>query len=181
MKRPGTRLRIMGEFTTAQAMQGAVERLRSAGYERMETYSPFGIPGMERTLGLRRSLLPLFIFVCGAAGLVIAYWIQWYADVWDYPLDVGNRPVHPVLAFIPATFEGTVLAAALGAFVGLLLWIGLPKLWDPVFEVEGFERATIDRFWIAIEHVAPGADAEQGARLMEDAGAVRVVRLENAS
>lgn len=172
------RTRVMGEFASADALLDAVRRLRAAGYERLETYTPFDIPGLKKTLGLRRSLLPFFIFASGVTGLVIAYWIQWYANTWDYPLDVGNRPVHPVLAYIPATFEGTVLFAAVGAFLGLLFWLRLPKLWDPVFEIDGFERATIDRFWISIERVTSGADADRGARVMNEAGALRVVFVE---
>lgn len=178
MKPERERTRVLGEFASAEELLDAVRRLRAAGYARMETYTPFDIPGLPKTLGLGRSLLPFFIFASGVAGLVAAYWIQWFADTWDYPLIVGNRPVHPVLAYIPATFEGTVLFAACGAFLGLLIWLRLPKLWDPVFEIEGFDRTTIDRFWVSVEGVTPGADADRGARVMNDAGALRVVFLE---
>jgi hypothetical protein len=118
------------------------------------------------------------VAAAGVLGLVLSYGIQWYADTWDYPLNVGNRPVHPVLAYIPATFEGTVLLAALAAFFGLWFVLRLPKLWDPVFEIDGFERATIDRFWVSVECRDAGYDAERASRLLGDAGAIRTVRVE---
>ncbi|HET7563828.1 MAG TPA: DUF3341 domain-containing protein [Gemmatimonadaceae bacterium] len=180
MRRDRERTRLMGEFSSAESLLDAVRRLRAAGYDRVETFAPFDIPGLGKTLGLGRSFLPFFIFASGVVGLIVAYGIQWYANTWDYPLIVGNRPLHPVLAYIPATFEGTVLLAALGAFLGLLLWLRLPKLWDPVFEIEGFERATIDRFWVAVDGAAVGADADRGARVMNEAGALRVVFVERA-
>lgn len=176
-----TRVQVMGEFSSAEALLRAVERLRAAGYRRLEAYSPFEIPGLSAALGLERPRLSLYILICGLLGCLFAYWIQWYANVWNYLLIVGNRPIHPVLAFIPATFEGTVLGASLGAFFGLLAWTGLPTLWHPVFEIEGFERTTIDRFWITAACGTDERDAEQdaehGERVLAELGALRVVRL----
>jgi hypothetical protein len=173
------RMRVFAEFASAESMLAAIDRMREGGYRRIESYSPFEIPGAAKALGLKRSLLPWFVAAAGAMGLVLAYAIQWYADTWDYPLNVGNRPVHPILAYIPATFEGTVLVASLAAFFGLWLILRLPKLWDPVFEIDGFERATIDRFWLSVECRDAEFDAERAARMFGEAGALRTVRMED--
>jgi hypothetical protein len=83
-----------------------------------------------------------------------------------------------VPAFIPATFEGTVLAAALVAFFGLFISLRLPELWHPVFEIEGFDRATVDRFWIEVGGVQSELDADETRRIVNAAGALRVVPLD---
>ena len=78
----------------------------------------------------------------------------------DYRLDVGARPFDSIPSDVPIMFETTVLLAGLTAFFGALLLSGLPRLHHPVFELEGFERTTIDRFWIAV-----GEPGERGVEL----------------
>lgn len=171
------RPRVLAEFAAPEEMSRALDELRAAGYRDLETYTPFDMPRTTPLLGLRRPRLPWLIFLGGLAGGIGAYWIQWFADAWDYPLNVGGRPANAVPAFIPATFEGIVLAAALVAFFGLLISLRLPSLWHPVFEVEGFERATIDRFWIEVGSVQSDLDARELRRIVGAAGALRVVPL----
>src|SRR3954466_13721439 len=141
---------LLAEFQSADALAAGVGALRALGYRDVEIYSPFPLPDVEPELELRRSRLPKFVFAGGLLGAILGYGIQWYADVWIYPLRVGGRPVHAVPAFIPATFEATVLGAAFAAFFGLLIALRLPALWHSVFEVDGFERASVDRFWLAV-------------------------------
>ena len=169
------RPRFLAEFATPEEMSRALEALRAAGYRELETYTPFDMPRTTPSLGLRRPWLPWIIAVAGLSGGIVAYWIQWFANAWDYPLNVGGRPVNPVPAFIPAPFEGTVLAAALAAFFGLFISLRLPALWHPVFDVEGFERATVDRFWIEVGGVQSDLDARELRRIANEAGALRVV------
>jgi hypothetical protein len=158
-------------------MTRALEELHVAGYRELETYTPFDMPRTTPALGLRRPLLPWITALGGLAGGITAYWMHWVAHGWSDPLNVGGRPIHPVPAFIPATFEGTVLAAALVAFFGLFISLRLPALWHPVFEIEGFERATVDRFWIEVDGVQSDLDAHEMRRIVDDAGALRVVPL----
>jgi len=108
-------------------------------------------------------------------GMVLAYGIQWWANVHDYPLNSGGRPVHAVPAFLLATFEGTVLCAALAAFFGLMIWLRLPRLWAPIDEVDGFGRASVDRFWIAVGATGTGDDGTRAAEIMRDAGALHTI------
>jgi hypothetical protein len=169
---------LMAEFGTADAMLAALDRLRAEGYVHLRTFSPFDLPEADRKLRPRRSRLPWYVFGGGVVGAVVSYWIQWYANVRDYPLDVGGRPAHAVPAFILATFEGAVLLAALAAFVGLLAILRLPRLWHPTFAIRGFDRATVDRFWIGVDGVQSDVDAQHGQRVLEASGALRVLRTE---
>jgi hypothetical protein len=172
---------IMAEFASADALVEAVGALVNARYGALETYAPFDIPELDAALHRPRSRIPMLVFLGGLAGLVLAYGIQWFADVVDYPLDVGGRPLHAVPAFIPSTFEGTVLGAALVAFFGLLWILRLPELWAPEFEVDGFERATIDRFWVRVGSIQSQLDAANAERLLRGAGAIRIVSAEDAA
>jgi hypothetical protein len=169
--------RLLAEFDSPEDMSRALGALRDAGYRELETYTPFDMPRTTPSLGLRRPLLPWIIFLGGLGGGIVSYWIQWFANAWSYPLNVGGRPVNSVPAFIPATFEGTVLAAALVSFFGLFISLRLPALRHPVFEIEGFERATVDRFWIEVGGVQSDLDARELRRIAGEAGALRVVPL----
>ena len=171
---------MLAEFATPEQLLAAVRALRTDGYRRLETYTPFRIPEITEALRLPRSWLPVVIFAGGAGGGAAAFWIQWYANSWAYPLVVGGRPIFPIPAFIPAAFEGTVLAAALTGFFALLLRLGLPRLWHPVFEVDGFERATIDRFWLEIRGDDFRFDPALSRRALERLAPLRVVSLEEA-
>ena len=172
---------ILAEFATADAMRDAVRALHAKGYTRLETYSPYPVPDVLPLLGARRSRLPLLVFGGGLAGAVIAYAVQWYANAWSYPLNLGGRPAHATTAFIPPTFEGTILAAALTAFFGLLVALRLPRPWKPVFEIDGFERATIDRFWVAVDASDRRGDASLTPRELWELRPLRVVQLEEGA
>lgn len=172
---------VLAEFASPAELLNALETLRRNGYHRLESYAPYPVTGMGQRLGLGRSRLPLFTFGGGVLGAVLGYGIQWYANVWDYPQNIGARPVHSVAAFIPATFEATVLGAALVAFVGLFLTLRLPALWHPVFEIDGFERASVDRFWVGVDATDEAFDRELVTGVLETLVPLRVVPLaENA-
>lgn len=170
----------LAEFETADELRAALGALRTQGYTHVEWYAPYPVyePQPE---GVRiKSVLPRLIFAGGLFGAIASYAIQWYANVHSYPLNIGGRPVHAVPAFIVATFEGTVLCAALAAFVGVLLVMRLPRLWWPEFEVDGFERAAIDRYWVRIAAADPRCRAEATPGDLRAAGARRVESLGEA-
>ena len=131
-------------------------------------YSAYPVHGAEEALGLKKSKVPLIV-LCGALfGAVNGYGIQTWAnatpapwlqsmlsDPWlgslrGYFLNVGGRTPHAWPLNIPITFELGVLLAAFSAVFGMLILNGLPRLHHPVFEVEAFRSAQIDRFWISI-------------------------------
>ncbi len=178
---------VVAEFDTPEAVVEAAARLRALGYAKLEAYTPFPIPALERALAVRRTRLPLLVFIAGAIGASLSYLILWFTNAHDYRLNVGGRPFNSIPADIPIMFETTVLFAAGAAFFSALLLSGLPRLHHDVFALEGFERTTLDRFWITIGDVhalrADEAEAELATLRSELArlGAVEVRGAESRS
>jgi hypothetical protein len=164
----------LAEFGSARELTEAVRSFSERGYTRLETYSPVPVhTGIPR----RRSRLPVAVFIAGAIGGVLSYLIQWYANAYTYPLDIGGRPAHAIPAFLIPTFEGTVLAASLAAFIGFFVIARLPQPWHPVFEIDGFERATIDRYWLAVDAADPRSAPDRTIRELGALAPIRVVQL----
>jgi hypothetical protein len=107
----------------------------------------------------------------------IAYFLQWYSAVIDYPINSGGRPLHSWPAFIPPTFELTVLGACLAAFLAMLLLNGLPRLNHPIFEAPDFDLATRNRFFLAIRATEPGFDVDEARALLASLHPMRIVEV----
>jgi hypothetical protein len=108
------------------------------------------------------------------SGAVGGFLIMWYCNAWSYPINVGGRPPFAIPAFIPITFESGILAAGVTGFVALFWTIGLPSLAHPLFRVDGFERASVDRFWLAIDVRDAALDLRRTPDELRAFGAVRV-------
>ena len=168
------RVGVLGEFTTPEAMVAAIVGLRDRGYRALDAFSPYPVRGAEEAAGMARSPLDWIVFPIALVGAGVAYLLQWYCNAYDYPLNVGGRPPHSAPAFIPITFEMGVLTAALAGMIVYLALTGLPELWCPVFEVEGFERASIDRFWVGVDSGDPRFDRAAVEGALTELGASRI-------
>jgi hypothetical protein len=166
---------MMAEFGSGPALLGGLRALVAGGVSRLDTFTPYEVAGLDELLGVRRSRLPWISLVVGLLGGLAAYVFQWWINVVDTPLDIGGRPDHSAPAFLPIAFEMTVLFAAAATLVSALVLGGLPRLWHPVFDVDGFERASIDRFWLAVDAGDPAIDPARDTAALEAAGALRVV------
>ena len=141
---------LAAEFESHIDLLRAAEKSYEQGYRKMDAYTPFPIEGLAEALG-KRNRVPLMAFIGGIIGGAGAYYMMWYANVVSYPINIGGRPLHSWPAFIPITFELTVLCAGLTAFFGSLGSCGLPKPYHPMFNLTEFERASQDRFFLCIE------------------------------
>ncbi|PYJ30108.1 MAG: DUF3341 domain-containing protein [Verrucomicrobia bacterium] len=141
---------VAAEFRTHEDLLRASEEAYAQGYRKMDGYAPFPVDGLAQALG-KRNRVPLMVLIGGIIGGAGAYYMMWYANVVSYPINIGGRPMHSWPAFIPITFELTVLCAGLVAFFGSLGTCGLPKPYHPMFNLPEFERASQDRFFLCIE------------------------------
>ena len=151
-------MKVLVEFAGADDATRALHRLTSLGYLRIETYSPFPITADAAYAPRGSFSIAVLGFFGGLAAMVVAYLIQWGANVDSYALNIGGRPAHAAPAFVPATFESICLVATLSVFAGFLLFERLPRLWQPLFEIDGFERASVDRFWLVLDVDRRAAD-----------------------
>jgi hypothetical protein len=159
---------LLAEFATADALLDAATHARQAGYQQAEAYAPFAVEGLAEALGMRRNHVPLFTLLGGVLGGLGTYFMQWYSAVIDYPINVGGRPLHSWPSFIPATFELTILGAALAAVFGMLMMNGLPKLHHPLFDVPEFDLATRNRFFLCLPATDPAFDRERAKTFLNE-------------
>lgn len=181
MKKREGRPEIFGlaaRYGSEETFLEAVRRTGEAGYARVEIYSPFSVMGLQAFRGYR-TRLHWVVFGGGLFGGIGGFLMQYIANVRAYPLDIGGRPFNSWPAFIPITFEMTILFAALAGFAGFLFSCGLPQLYHPVFSVPGFERASLDHFFICIMADDPRFDGEQTRIFLEGTQADGVCTVQN--
>lgn len=165
---------VLAPFDSAQAIVQAARALHTQGYRELDAFVPRPVEALEELIAPERSSLPRIVLLGGVFGALVGIGIQWFCNAWDYPLNVGGRPPFSLPAFIPIAFESTVLFGSLAAFFGVLYRMGLPKLWHPVFEVPGFERASIDQFWLFVSARDPRFHAQAVESLLLEHGALDV-------
>jgi hypothetical protein len=171
----------LAEFESASALYQAAEKVRDAGFRRWDCYSPYPIHGLDKAMGLKRSILPWFVFFGGAAGLATAFLAAYVTQVEIYPTVVQSKPVNifTVPAFFPVMFELTILFAGFTTLFGLLALIGLPRLHHPLFCSRQFHRATDDAFFVAIEARDPGFSPDKTRLFLEQIGGTNVELVED--
>ena len=146
---------LLAEFPTAEALVEAARETRNDGYSRIDALSPFAIPEVEEALRLPRTRVPLVFLIGGILGGLTGFLMQVYSCVYSYPINVGGRPHYSWPAFIPITFELTILGAGLAGAFGMLALNGLPHPYHPLFNSPSFELATQTRFFLCIEAADP--------------------------
>ncbi|CUU09621.1 quinol:cytochrome c oxidoreductase membrane protein [Armatimonadetes bacterium GBS] len=169
---------IMAEFETPEQLIEAAERTRAAGYKKFDCYTPFPIHGLVEAMGVEEAKVPWTVFICGLIGAAALFGLQAYTSVIDYPLNVGGRDFLSWPYFIPITFEGMVLCAAFGAFIGMLAYNGLPAPYHPVFNVPQFARASTDRFFLCIEAKDPNFDRNRVYEFLQSLNPLSISEVE---
>lgn len=156
------RLHAIGaEFDTTSAIYHAAEKVRDAGYTIWDCHTPFPVHGMDKAMGMKKSWLSAFIFVCGLTGFLTGLLLVTVTSFGIYPINVNGKPtdwMHGLGAlqfFFPVIYELTILFSAFGAVFGMLIRNGLPKLNHPLFNWSRFAKSTDDKFFIIIESSDP--------------------------
>jgi len=142
---------LLAEFDSARHLVEAAERTHAAGYRKVDAYTPFPIEELAEALGHHHSPVPLLVLGGGLAGAAAGIGLQYFVSVVAYPLNIGGKPLWSWPAFIPVTFETTILFAAFAAVFGMLIVNRLPQPHHPVFNAPRFALASRDRYFLCIE------------------------------
>jgi hypothetical protein len=159
---------LMAEFGGPRRLIRAIEAAQEAGYTKMEAYTPYPIEEVWEALGQHKSKLPAIVLTGGILGAILGFGLQYWAAVIAYPLNIGGRPLNSWPAFIPITFEVTILVATLFTVLGMFALNGLPHPYHPVFNVERFALASRDRYFLCIGSWDPLFDRDKTAQFLQE-------------
>jgi hypothetical protein len=158
---------LMAEFDNPTALVNAARAAREKGFRKLDAYSPFPIEELSEALHLHKNKLPLIVLIGGICGGLTGYLLQYYVTVWNFPINIGGRPLHSWPSYIVITFELTILFAAISSVLGLMALCGLPMPYHPTFNVPRFALATRNRFFLCIESTDPLFDHDRTVEFLE--------------
>ena len=141
---------LMAEFENVNDAITAAQSAYSAGYRKMDAYSPFPVEELSEAIGFHKNGVALICLIGGLLGCTGAFTLQWWINTISYPINIGGRPLNSWPSFIIVTFEMTILFSGLSAVFGMLALNGLPMPYHPNFNVPQFDRASKDRFFLVI-------------------------------
>ena len=150
---------LMAEFDSPQELVTAAHKTHSAGYQKIDAFSPFPVEGLAEAIGFHKNRVSLVVLIGGIIGGLSGYLLQYYVSVIAYPLNVGGRPYHSWPSFIIVTFELTILFGGVSAAIGMLALNGLPMPYHPVFNVPEFAKASDNKFFLVVFSSDPKYDA----------------------
>lgn len=164
-------LGLLAEFGSEDSVLDAAKRAKADGFSRIDAFTPFPVEGMAEVLALKRDHRIGWITLAGGLfGFFGMLLVQLFVN-WDYPVEVGNRPLFAWPAFFVVDFELMILCAVLFAVVGMFAIMGLPKLYHPLFGVPRFGLASDDRFFLYIDARDPKFDIQSTRSLLGELGA----------
>jgi len=169
---------VMAQFDNPSQLVAAARETYDAGYRQINGYSPFPIEELSEAIGFRKSALPLIVLIGGILGGLGGFFLQYWTEVIDYPINVGGKPFNSWPAFIPITFECTILVAAFSAVLGMLALNKLPQPYHPVFNAPNFALATRDSFFLVIESKDPKFDHDAAVRFLKNLDPREVIDVE---
>ena len=169
---------LLAQYADADALRHAAEKVRDAGVRRWDCYTPYPVHGLDKAMGVKKTILPWIVLCGGLTGCTVALGLQFYCNspytasdklglLSGYPMVFSGKPYWSLPAHIPIVFELSVLFSALTTFFGLWALMLLPMFYFPAFSSRRFRRVTDDGLFIIIEARDKAFDAAKCRELLE--------------
>jgi hypothetical protein len=171
----------LAEFSGSGDIYHAAEKVRDAGYQRWDVHTPFPIHGLNEAMGVKRSILPWFVFCGGATGTLTAFLLCYITQCIIYPTVVQAKPtnIFTTAAFFPIMFELTILLSAFTALFGGLALMGLPRFNHPLFASKTFRKFSDDGFFLCVEARDPKFHQAETRAFLEGLGGRNIELVED--
>jgi hypothetical protein len=169
---------LLAEFAGGEALLGAARQSKQRDLRVIDAFSPVAVDGLAELIGATSTRIRLVMFIGGIMVAALFYLLEWYTAVINYPVNSGGRPLNSWLPFMLPPFAVGIFGAALTGLIALFVTCGLPRLHDPLFAIEGFERVTQDRFVLVLERPEKAADEEETRAFLTAVGAARIREME---
>jgi hypothetical protein len=170
---------LLAEFDNVDSVMKAARTVRDAGFQRWDVHSPFPMHGIDNAMGIRPTILPWLVLGAGLTGLTVGAVLIWYTNAFEYPFYASGKTLLSVPTWIPVMFELTILFSALTAVFGMIGLNALPQLYNPLFKIDRFRRATADRFFVVIDATDPRFDEEQVTQMLKGLNPSAIERVED--
>jgi mono/diheme cytochrome c family protein len=143
---------IAALFKTPDEIIRAAKKTAEAGYQKYDVHSPYPVHGIDRAMKLKPSKLGFITLVFGLTGSALALFLMYWTMSVDYPMIIGGKPFFALPAFIPVTFEVTVLLATLATVIGMItFFFRFPENDHPLHDTEYMKKVSRDHFGVVIE------------------------------
>jgi len=169
---------LIATFETTADVYHAAEQVRDAGYKNWDCITPFPIHGLDKAMGLKRSIVPRISLAGGITGFCTGMSMIWWTGAVDYKLIVGGKPYFSPMFAFPVSYELTILFTAFATIGGMLFLNGLPMHYHPVLKYENIKRGMDDLFFIVIETRDPRFNLANTKALLAKAGGKDIKELE---
>ncbi len=164
---------VVGFWSDDHEIVEAATKMREAGYKHFDAITPFPVHGMEEAVGIKRSPIPYVTFVAGLTGGSLGLLFEYWTSAVSWPLNIGGKPFFSLPAFIPVTFELTILFAALSSVGAMFFLNKLPQIDPPIIDPD----LTCSKFALWIPDTEPGYSPEKVEAFLKQLGAEEVRRV----
>ena len=164
---------VAGMWSDDHDILKAAEKMREAGYKKFDAITPFPVHGMEEAIGIRRSWIPYVTMVGALVGGACGLGLQYWTSAVSWALNVGGKPFFSLPAFIPVTFELTILFAALSSVITMFLVNGLPTVNPPILDPD----LTSHKFALWVPDTEEGYDVDKVENFLKELGAEETKRV----
>jgi hypothetical protein len=166
---------VMGDFTNPDLVTAAAKGINASGYTQFDIHTPYPVHGLDKAMGIKKTILPKFSLAGGLFGLTSAFALQYWTGAVEYKLNIGGKPLFTPHFGVPVFFELTVLCTALTTIFVMFGYLNkLPNWHSPFQHDHGFRQALDDNFAVVLEATDPRFNEENARALLSKLGAANV-------
>ncbi len=155
------------------------KKVKDSGYTRFDTYTPFPVHGIDKAMGIQPSIIPWLSLAGCLIGLVSAIALQVWTNGIDYKIALSGKPFIAMPAFVPVTFELTILFTAFFTVFGMFGLNQLPTWHKPIFNNESIKKATCSGFFLSISSDDKNFDEIKTKSFLQKSGGKNIEKIED--